>query len=635
LGVLLSEVILAKGEPMQKLAPASNRVTSNKRGTQKGRRKKRQRSFEPTAIARRIAESILGDFSLASYCCNAKGLLSLTDVASVILEQQRVSILKKYGGSIAADRDRLTEEAYGRFIEINRHMQKYQHAGLDLPLVSVRPSVHEGFTRRDRVLLLARLFCHQILGDITTEEIFDAARHSQGTSLGVPFLDTSLEMKFTPPLTGTRDAISLFHRYLDYDPLLGDTLRHEYGPLAYAEKEYSRATTVDKDVDKRRFIAVEPTLNMFFQQGLMAIFYSRLRPFVNMTTAQELHRELAHQASRDGSLATIDWSSASDCVSSDLVRFLLPPKWWGWIDTVRTGFVSIKGDIQPCYMFATMGNATTFPLETIVFLSIGYALCQLDSNPNRVHVIPDFRNLPVSVFGDDCIVPINVADEYVSILSSVGFIVNEAKTFMTEGPGFRESCGGDFFRGFPVRPVFIKDPLDNRLSSLEPWLYSIMNRVLQKYILCFGSDDCIGENQVWRTFSAIFREHKLSVKLVPSDFPDDAGLHISPCVRDLFDLGYAWTKVRRNHMGFTRFTYLKFRYPDESSVSPALRYWLALKFPGEQLDPIVQSVLWTKTAESDPHLPIVDDSRPKRKGGGYVVASQWSSQMIVGWDLPV
>lgn len=613
---------------MQKLAPGNAR----KKG--KSRRMKRQRSFEPTAIARRIAESILGDFSLARYCCSAKGLMSLPDIASVILEQQRVSILKKYGGSIAENHDRLESEAFNRFNQINQHMSRYQYVGLDLPLVAERPSVHDGFTRRDRVLLLARLFCHRILGDVTTEEIYDAARHSQGTSLGVPYLDTSVEMKFTPPLTGTREAISLFNQYLNYDPQLADTLRREYGPLDYMVKEYSRATTVDKDADKRRFIAVEPTLNMFFQQGLMACFYSRLRPFVDMTTAQELHRSLAHQASRDGSLATIDWSSASDCVSSDLVRFLLPPKWWQWIDTVRTGFVNINGDLQPCYMFATMGNATTFPLETIVFLSIGYALYQLDSNPYRVHVIPDFRDLPVSVFGDDCIVPSSISQEYIRILESVGFIVNEAKTFITEGPGFRESCGGDFFRGFPVRPVFIKDPLDNRLSSLEPWLYSIMNRVLQKYILCFGPDDCIGENQVWRTFSAIFREYQLLVKLVPSDFPDDAGLHISPIVRDLLCLGFGFSKVRRNDMGFTRFRYMKFRYPDESSVSPALRYWLALKFPGELLDPVVQSVLWTKNTLSDPHLPIVDDSRPKRKGGGYVVASQWSSQMTVGWDLP-
>jgi hypothetical protein len=60
----------------------------------------------------------------------------------------------------------------------------------------------------------------------------------------------------------------------------------------------------------------------------------------------------------------------------------------------------------------------------------------------------------VSLYGDDIIVPTATAVSVVGGLESFGLKVNIRKSFWTGE--FRESCGGDYFRGLDVTPVYLR-----------------------------------------------------------------------------------------------------------------------------------------------------------------------------------
>lgn len=90
--------------------------------------------------------------------------------------------------------------------------------------------------------------------------------------------------------------------------------------------------------------------------------------------------------------------------------------------------------------FSSMGNGFTFELETILYRTLAATVCGRSS---------------VSAFGDDLIVLSDMFRDVLATLRFFGFTPNEKKTF-GEGP-FRESCGGDFFNGKPVRAHYLKE----------------------------------------------------------------------------------------------------------------------------------------------------------------------------------
>jgi hypothetical protein len=99
-----------------------------------------------------------------------------------------------------------------------------------------------------------------------------------------------------------------------------------------------------------------------------------------------------------------------------------------------------------------MGNATTFPLQVIIFSSVVSAVYNLLG----IKLERSRRGSPgnFSVFGDDIIVKTRAYSWVVRLLTLLGFVTNEEKSF-SEGP-FRESCGADYYSGMNIRPVFLK-----------------------------------------------------------------------------------------------------------------------------------------------------------------------------------
>lgn len=229
----------------------------------------------------------------------------------------------------------------------------------------------------------------------------------------------------------------------------------------------SRSTFVPKDRRTSRLICVEPTLNMYFQKGIASILERRLQESfkISLEDQPSLNRELARVGSISGAFCTIDLESASDSISNNLLREVLPDWFFQLLMETRSPVVEVPGlgDVQ-MHMVSTMGNGFTFPLQSILFACALRAVYRCYGIP----VINNHRNYDLSskipgnwgVFGDDLIC---VKDSYhalVGFLHALGFKVNSSKSFF-EGP-FRESCGHDYHSGSWVRAVYIK-----RLYTLQ------------------------------------------------------------------------------------------------------------------------------------------------------------------------
>jgi hypothetical protein len=233
-----------------------------------------------------------------------------------------------------------------------------------------------------------------------------------------------------------------------------------------AEMPHSKLVAVPKTFVKPRLIASEPSEHMWCQQNVKHYMYERtasswIREFVNFTD-QERNQQLALLGSMDGSLATVDLSSASDRVSCMCVEntFKRNPLLLDALCASRTRRCLISQDgfedrIIEIKKYSTMGNATTFPVETLIFLSVALT-ATLWQQGHREVSLAKIRQLAgsVTVFGDDIVVPTNAVRALTLLLEVLDFKVNSSKTF--SAGKFRESCGVDAFAGQNITPAYYK-----------------------------------------------------------------------------------------------------------------------------------------------------------------------------------
>lgn len=206
----------------------------------------------------------------------------------------------------------------------------------------------------------------------------------------------------------------------------------------------NRFTTVPKDATKLRGICIEPSLNVVYQLSVGSNIRRRLLSHgIDLIRGQSLHQSLVRDGSRSRDIGTVDLSSASDTVSYDLVRLLLPGDWFDLLDCLRSEFTLLPDGTQwKNHKFSSMGCGFTFELETLIF----YAICLASGSPSN----------ETYVYGDDIIVPIEHTGKLLQNLRLFGFTPNERKTFVTD-TAFRESCGADYFNGVYVRPFYLKE----------------------------------------------------------------------------------------------------------------------------------------------------------------------------------
>lgn len=579
-------------------------------------RKVKRKLFNPDEIATAISQALSRDFMDAqhAYCVN-------DSTVAYAFNRQVNDILKKYC-SLTSDKDRLQAEAFDKFRQTNLHMGQTN----DL----IRQGSFQELTRiqsstkvEDKIHLRAKHLVNQVLGSFSLEEMYTEARNSSGSSLGVSYRDTSPEAKFTLPMSVTTRAKPYIVDYLTYDGSLRRAIDNfnDKRPLAewYETVEGSRATTVDKTTEKRRFICIEPTANMFFQQGLMQMMYKRLKTVgLNVMSLPDRHKQWAKFSSISLKDATIDWSSASDCVSIELLRWLLPPAWFDMVWDLRCDSTELEnGSREKLQMISTMGNAVTFPLETLTFWAYAMATIFTINNKTSNTMFPRWDHLYgcCSVFGDDCILPTYAAKLYLSVMGGIGFIVNDDKSFYDGPMQFRESCGGDYLAGYDVRPFTLKAPSSTSRSALEPWLYIITNALVEKYISYFGELSYVYDKALWRTIFGLFRKYKINIKLVPSYFPDDSGLKSITSDIQRFRSHYPMKlgRIDRSNHGTYTFRYCRYVYRTRKERNDPIRY-----------------CIWLKTPVATPAWDNVHEKYPIRRKGGYVVAKGLSAH----WAVP-
>lgn len=403
------------------------------------------------------------------------------------------------------------------------------------------------------ILFGARGYADQILGEFSDLEICERATFGKKSSVGIPMRKACEGERYEAPITGSSAHIAWFDKYygvwnrpaLEYAKSRA-VLRKK--PL-YHDVDTLEAVLVDKTWKSLRMIMPNTTLGTLYSGGLGRVIEERLRNFgYDIKYLQQVHGELARFGSITGSLVTADQSMASDNITTMLIDALLPFRWASALKFGRLEKMALYGRELATPTFSTMGIGFTFPLQTLVFLCLLLAIrdyCELDTQT------------VVSVFGDDLIYDERMHSTVVEVFPLLGLVLNIDKTFATGY--FRESCGQDYYRGIDIRPFHLGRATGQSVGKrrAEAYLYTTINNALRRWEVY----------EIPKTFQFLVEEirqvRKDEVLLVPLDYPDTAGVKVSP--DEAFLLGIE-RKIKLGANGWFNFRYLAFEASNREEI---------------------------------------------------------------------
>jgi hypothetical protein len=338
------------------------------------------------------------------------------------------------------------------------------------------------------MLAIFRLARRKISSVLKTPDLDRIARGFEwgpGATTAVSGSHTSAYVKFAKRLDVTSNSLIMGHCCVNSIPAWANCqLQTDQFPSvavsltrdAFNVVRGNEIVFVPKNAKTDRIIAKEPHVNSYLQKG----FGSEIRRLLRIRADVDLkdqtyNQRLAKHGSLKGDLATIDLQGASDTISQELVRFLLPDSWYVLLDQIRSkqGFLREKDVWIYYHKFSSMGNACTFELESLIF----WALCKACLEVNG-------GEQTVNVYGDDIVVPVQHYDSVVKVLNFAGFSVNLSKSF--HSGRFRESCGKDYFDGIDVRPIFLKESISNAESLFK--LANSIRRYSHRRSFNYGCD---------------------------------------------------------------------------------------------------------------------------------------------------
>lgn len=225
-------------------------------------------------------------------------------------------------------------------------------------------------------------------------------------------------------------------------------------------RDTEKVTYVDKNAKTKRTIGIGGNLDMLCQLGIKSELQNCLLSVGVDLSNQDNNKSMAQQGSEfaylfDGTenenqYSTLDLAMASDTISYELVKLLLPSYWFAVLDDLRFKRGRLDGENVLYEKFSAMGNGFTFPLESLIFWALTKASILEAGFSAKIS--------DLAVYGDDIIVRKKAYHAVVHTLEWAGFSLNHEKSFYKGW--FKESCGGDYFKGQDVRPFYLKRKLD-------------------------------------------------------------------------------------------------------------------------------------------------------------------------------
>lgn len=356
------------------------------------------------------------------------------------------------------------------------------------------------------VLKEAKSIATRILGQFDKSELLSMGRFATEACVGHPRRNSYLDSKLTGEITGSKEHLLFLWDVCDGDYVLAEALKGKCRVVDNLE-----LTFVPKSFKSLRAIMPDTLAGSLYSSALGRLFALKLREHgLDIRRLQKRHGELARIGSITGNLVTADLSSASDSITCDLIRSILPETWaeavfYGRIDQARCG-----DQVIPLASVCTMGLGHTFPLQTLIFYALVRAIGNLLGKPNCV----------VSVYGDDLIYDIMLHRYVEQVFPDLHLILNKEKTYATRAEPFRESCGSDYYCGIDVRPSAIEargGRLDRRLYV--EFIYGLINSLLNRW-----EPEEI-DSTLKLLIDTVFLVDE-EVFVIPQDYPDHSGVKL-------------------------------------------------------------------------------------------------------------
>lgn len=451
------------------------------------------------------------------------------------------------------------------------------------------------------VLNIARRKISEILGELQVAVVLNECEWTSGATADTKY-GTPLGTKMSNPLSVTRSALPYLKACVESDPAWSSCFlgRRPDGPCsllhAYRIRETNRFLTVPKSAKTDRTIAAEPAGNVFLQRGVGKFVRKRLARYGIRLSDQGVNQKMALRAYSER-LATLDLRAASDTISIEAVRALIPHDWFEFLNdlrckSTRSGGVKNFSDVK-LEKFSSMGNAFTFELETLIFYALSYAVCvEQKGDPKKV-----------MAYGDDIICESSYSSRLIDVLASFGFTINVEKSF-TDGP-FYESCGKHYFAGIDVSPVYQKEVVSNLQERIR-----LYNRIY-RWGCAQGS---IFSSAVGGSIRYLRREFDISrrsvengtIPAVPRCIAGDDGYLVDPSWLSNYDcnMGYlCHTYTYRTATGKTRavdaLLAYKLRHPQYTNDDPKGREFEVRKDKGTWVKTKRRIQAWHDDLEGD------------------------------------
>jgi len=519
---------------------------------------------------------------------STRNILSMRELSSsVVLNDELDPVVYKYRYQVSSllkryrfkndlfDDTELTDKAVSQFVEVQCQLR------------SIDPDSFSPSTKK--ILQVAKKYVSRFLGSFDYEELVDRCSNTSGATIGVTRRSACEAQKYELPISGTYRQ-SLIHHDLHRGTLASTYMSKQAGTDTYQEVNEVTLTLVPKSFKSLRSIMPNSTSGAYISKGVEAMINLRFkRKRIYLPFLQQRHKDLARKGSIDGSLATIDLSHASDSVSMYLVQYLLPDDWFEFLNETRIPTCVLpNGHRLQMETFATMGIGYTFVLETLIFRSILEAIRSLRKDSRRVRRF-------ISTYGDDMICSSDLSEELVHVMREIGFVINEEKTFMTGF--FRESCGGDYYRGVDVRPFQPRNggrPLTIEIEQ-EALLYKWINGLLNRF----------HEYELSTTLEYLVSLIPGHINVCPSFETPTSGV-LTDAANDLpsFLKGHLVNvPVCKGHMSYS---YICLRSKDriQKEVRNEPYYWLRLRRP-DTTQPFTGGSIYLRRSNEVPHFSVL------------------------------